>query len=155
MSQSDPCGRSGSCRPINTLSPLTDVYEVTGDGGGGGHGGADEMGAPAASLAALEVAVTGGGATLALGKLVAIHGDAHTASRFAPLEAGVAEDVGQSFLFGYATHLGGAGYYQCSHSWRDVFTLDVVRGEAQVFKARIGAGADKDSVYSDIGDLLL
>src|SRR5947209_6342041 len=41
---------------------ITDIDEVTGDGGGGGHGGADEMGAPAASLAALEVAVAGGGA---------------------------------------------------------------------------------------------
>src|SRR5712691_866880 len=28
-------------------------------------------------------------------------------------------------------------------------------GEAQVFEARIGAGADKDGVYGDIGDLLL
>src|SRR6266851_945027 len=90
--------------------PVADIHKMPGDGGGGGHGGADEVSAPAASLAALEVAVAGGGAAFAFGELVAVHGYAHAASCLAPLEAGVAEDVGQSFFLSYAAHVGRARY---------------------------------------------
>src|SRR6266851_2397736 len=90
--------------------PVADIHKMPGDGGGSGHRRADEVGAPAASLAALEVAVAGGGAAFAFGELVAVHGDAHTATRLTPLETGVAEDVGQSFLLGHAANLSRAGY---------------------------------------------
>ena len=46
-------------------APVADVDEVALDGGRGGHLRADEVGAPAAALAALEVAVRGRGAALA------------------------------------------------------------------------------------------
>src|SRR5581483_11549523 len=128
---------------------------MPGDGRRRRHRGTDEMGAPAASLATLEVAVTGGGATLALGKLVAVHGDTHAASRLAPLEAGFAEDVSQPFLLGHAAHMGRAGYHQRAHGWRNALAFDVTRGQPQVFQARIGAGADEDGIYGDVGDLLL
>ena len=45
--------------------PGADVGEVAGDGGGGGHLRADEVGAAAAALAAFEVAVGGGRAAFA------------------------------------------------------------------------------------------
>src|SRR3712207_7027741 len=54
--------------PRSTLFPYTTLFrsdEVALDGGGGGHLGRDQVGAPAAALAALEVAVRGRGAALA------------------------------------------------------------------------------------------
>ena len=45
--------------------------------GSRGHGRADEMGAPAFALAALEVAVAGRGAALAGLELVGVHAQAH------------------------------------------------------------------------------
>ncbi len=50
--------------------------------------------------------------------------------------------------------MGGAGHHQRSHRWRDTFAFDVARGHAQVFEARIRAGADEDGIYGDIGDFL-
>src|SRR5712692_1297681 len=147
-SQRDPRGRPGK------LSPLANIHEMPGDSRRRCHSGADEVGAPAATLTTLEVAVAGGGAAFTLGELVAVHGDTHTATRLAPLETGIAEDIGQAFFFGHAAHVGGAGHHQRSHRWRDMFAFDVACGEAQVFEARIGAGADKDGIYGDIGDLL-
>ena len=64
------------------------VDEVPGHRGGGGHGGADQVGAPALALAPLEVAVGGGGATLPRLQAVGVHGQAHGAAGLAPLETG-------------------------------------------------------------------
>src|SRR5690606_27151737 len=62
--------------------------ERAGDGGGGGDGGRDEVGAAAAALPPLEVAVAGRGAALAGGQLVGVHGQAHRAPGLAPVEPG-------------------------------------------------------------------
>src|SRR5581483_6220960 len=118
------------------------------------HRRTDKVGAPAASLAALEVAIAGGGATLALGKLVAVHGDAHAAPRFAPLETGLAEDVSQPLFFGHATHLHRTRYHDSPNVGRDMLALNVLSRHAQVFQARIGAGADEDGIESNLADLL-
>ena len=58
------------------------------DGRRGGHLRADQVGAAAGALAALEVAVRGRGAALALAEDVRVHSQAHRAARLAPLEAG-------------------------------------------------------------------
>src|SRR5260370_29692031 len=127
---------------------------MPGDGGGSGHGGADEVGASAVALAALEVAVAGGGAAFALGKLIAIHSDAHATSGFAPFETGSAENVGQSLFFGHAAHLHRTGYHDGANVGRDMLIFDILSCHTQVFQARIGAGADEDGIQGDLADLL-
>src|SRR5919199_76178 len=121
--------RGVSAPPLATyhllfVLPITNVREVARDGGGGGHRRADEVRAPAAPLPALEVAVARGGATLAGPQDVRVHAEAHRAARLAPLEAGFAEDSVQPLGF---------------------------RG-AQVFYARVGAGADEDAVDAYLFD---
>src|SRR4051812_43835201 len=73
--------------------PIPDVHEVPFDGGRGGHLGADEVRAPAAALAALEVAVRGGGAALAGLQDVRVHAQAHRAAGGPPVEPGGAEHL--------------------------------------------------------------
>src|SRR3954470_18889720 len=72
---------------------LADVDEVARDGGGGGHGGADEVGPAAGPLTPLEVAVARAGRALAGGELVGVHRQAHAAARLTPLDAGRGEDL--------------------------------------------------------------
>src|SRR5664279_634838 len=62
-----------------------------GTGGGGERRGEERSSALA--LPSLEVAVRGADAVLAGLELIAVHGDAHRAARFAPLGAGRAEDL--------------------------------------------------------------
>src|SRR5271167_3915634 len=88
---------------------VADVYEVAGDGGGGGHYGADEVGAAVAALAALEVAVAGAGAAFVGGQDVGIHADAHAATGVAPLETGGGENFVEAFFFGLGLDAAGAG----------------------------------------------
>ena len=66
---------------------VSDIDEMTLDGGRDGHGRRDEMGAAASSLTPFEVAVAGRGAALSRLKHVGIHRQAHTATGFPPLEA--------------------------------------------------------------------
>src|SRR5215470_14986273 len=73
----------------------TDVGELAGNGRRRGHGGAHEMRAGALTLAPLEIAVGGGGDTLALAGRVAIHSHTHGAARIAPLEPRRREDLVQ------------------------------------------------------------
>src|SRR3954463_4522738 len=61
-------------------APVADVDEVALDGGAPGHLRADEVGAPAAALASLEVAVRGRGAALAGLEDVGVHAQAHRAA---------------------------------------------------------------------------
>ena len=69
--------------------------EVAGQRGGRGDRGRDEVGAAAAALAALEVAVAGRRAALAGGELVGVHGQAHRAAGVPPVEPGLGEDRGR------------------------------------------------------------
>ena len=63
------------------------------EGGGSGHFRRHQMGAAPVALAALEIAVGGGGAALAGLQLVGIHAKAHGAAGLAPFEAGGREDL--------------------------------------------------------------
>ena len=89
---------------------------MSGDGGGGGHGRADEMGAAARPLTALEVAVAGAGRALAGLELVGVHGQAHAASRLPPFGAGLLEDAVQAFRLGLVSDRLAAGHDQGLHA---------------------------------------
>src|SRR4051794_41704028 len=101
-------------------APVADVDEVALDGGRRGHLRADEVGAPAAALAALEVAVRGRGAALAGLEDVRVHAQAHRAAGRAPVEAGGPEDLVQALLLGLRAHLLGAGHDHRGHAGRDL-----------------------------------
>src|SRR5262245_7393637 len=66
------------------------------------HGRRHQMGARARPLPPAEIAVGGRGAAFARRHQIAVDADAHGAARFAPFEAGVAEDAVEPFLLGLA-----------------------------------------------------
>src|SRR5437867_4128049 len=74
------------------LEHRADVGHHAGDRGGGGRERADQERAAPFALAAFEVAIAGGDPVLAGLQLIAVHGDAHRASGFAIVAAGVPED---------------------------------------------------------------
>src|SRR3954454_22295213 len=102
----DPRSETAGLRPA--VQPGSDVDEAALDGGGRGHLGRDEVGAPATALAALEVAVGGGGAALARRQDVRVHAQAHGAARAAPVEAGRPEDLVEALALGLQADLLGA-----------------------------------------------
>src|SRR5579883_73066 len=123
-----PCMRSLSL-------PITNIYEVTGDGCCRRHRGADEMRAPAASLATLEVAVAGGGAAFTFAKAISVHRDTHAAPGLTPVKACLAEDIGESFFLSHASHLHRAGHDHSAHAGGHIFPLDILGGHTQIFQA--------------------
>src|SRR5579883_904101 len=68
------------------LIPRSNIHKVAGNGCGGGHLRADEVGAPALALTSLKIAVRGRGAALAGLEDVRVHAQAHRAARLAPVE---------------------------------------------------------------------
>src|SRR6202040_2477445 len=108
------------------------------------------MSARERSLPPAEIAVSGGGAALPWRHHVAVDADAHGAAGFPPLEARVAEDTVEPFLFGLALHSRRAGRHQPGNLAHPACED---RGCcAQILDARIGAGADEDAVDRDIGE---
>ncbi len=79
---------------------FANIRQVAGDRRGGCHGGAHQVGTPAAALAAFEVAVRRGRAAFAGQELVGGSSQGTWSSRKAPFEAGVDEDPGQPFFLG-------------------------------------------------------
>ena len=102
--------------------------------------------APAAALAALEVAVAGADGVLAGRELVAVHGDAHRAAGLAPLGAGVAEHAVEPFGLGLALDLLRARHDEHAHARRDLAAAQHAGRSAQVGDARVGAAADEHDV---------
>ena len=102
----------------STYSNGARIGDLAGDGGGGGGERAGQEGAPAFALAAFEVAVAGADRVLAGLELVAVHGDAHAAARFAPFGAGFFEDLVQTFGFRLAFDLLRARHHQHAHARR-------------------------------------
>src|SRR5215204_6778686 len=100
--------RIGSMSATSAGGPGPDVDETALDGGCGGHLGRDEVGAPAAALAPLEVAVRRGGAALARAQDVRVHAQAHRAAGRAPVEPGRGEDVVEALPLGLRGDLLGA-----------------------------------------------
>src|SRR4051794_38524487 len=89
--------RTGS---IGSSLPLADVDEVPGDRRRGGHLRRHEVRAPAAALAALEVAVRGRRAAFARREDVGVHPEAHRAAGGAPVEARGAEHLVEALALG-------------------------------------------------------
>src|SRR5713226_49594 len=139
---------------MKTLLHFPNIYKVAGDGGGGSHGGTDQVGASTLALATFKVAVAGRGAALAFSQLIAVHGDTHAASRFAPLETCLAANSGDAFFLGHAPYLHRARHDHRPHGGRDMFALDIARRHAQVLQARISAGSDEDPIEGNIDNLL-
>jgi hypothetical protein len=133
---------------------LADIREPARDRRRGGHGGGGEMGPTAAALAAFEVAVGGGHATLARGKLIGVHGEAHGAAREAPFEARVDEDLREPLLLGLGAHEAGARNHHGAQAVLDLLALQDRRGGAQVLDPAVGAGADEDRVDLDVLEAL-
>jgi len=126
---------------------------VAGDGGGGGHYGADEVGAAVFTLAAFEVAVGGAGAAFVGRKDVGIHGDAHAAAGVAPFESRVAKNFVEAFFFGLGFDAARAGDDQgLLDVAREMLAGDEMRGGAKIVEAGIGAGADEDAVNGNVDD---
>ena len=123
---------------------------MAGDGGGRRHRGADQMGPAAGTLAASEVAVAGGGRTLARRHQVAVHADAHRTAREPPFEAGLGKDPVQTLRLRLTLHQAGAGDdHRRDHR---LAAPGDRRGGAQVLDPAVGAGADEDPVDRDLVD---
>src|SRR5688500_12260997 len=121
------------------------------DGGGRGHRRAHQVRAPARALAALEVAVRGGGAALALLEAVGVHAEAHRAARLAPFEAGVAEDAVEPFALGLLLDQPGTGNHQGKLDVGSNAAAAHYGGcSAQILDARVGARADEHLVADDL-----
>src|SRR5689334_7795728 len=92
---------SGATTPVTIRNgsmsvPLPEpahVDEMTSHCSGRGHRGTHEVRAAAGTLAAFEIAVRRGRATLAGFEPVVVHREAHRASGLAPFEARIAEDT--------------------------------------------------------------
>src|SRR3954452_24355779 len=131
-------------------APVADVDEVALDGGRRGHLRADEVGAPAAALAPLEVAVRGRGAALAGLEDVGVHAQAHRAAGAAPVEAGGAEDLVEPLGLGLGGHRLGARDDHRVDVAGHLAALDQLGGGAKVADAAVRAGADEDAVEPDL-----
>src|SRR6059058_1648366 len=128
------------------ILPRAHVREVSRHGGGGGHGGADEVRAPALALSALEVAVARRGAALARTQDVGVHPQAHRAAGLAPLEARLTKHRVKPLGFGRALHGLRAWHDHRVHLAAGLMASQHLRRGAQVFEARVGAGAYEDAV---------
>ena len=137
---------------VSSLVELADIDEMAGDGGGGGHGGADQVGAAARSLAALEVAVAGAGRALTGLELVGVHGQAHAASGLPPFGAGLEKDAVQALGFGLVPDRLAPGHDQRLHAGGGLSSLENSGRCPQVFDPAIGARADEDDVDRDLAD---
>src|SRR4051812_15495516 len=118
-------------------APVPDVDEVALDGRRRGHLRRDEVGAPAASLPALEVAVARGRAALAGRERVRVHPEAHRAAGAAPVESGGAEDLVEALLLGLRLHLLRPGHDHGVHAARHLAALDDGGRRPQVADARV------------------
>src|SRR5579859_371961 len=149
---------SGEARPVwrvkGSISsvevPISNIDEVSVDRRRRGHRRADQMGATALALAALKVAVRGAGAALARLQDVRIHAQAHAATGFAPLEAGVGEHAVEALQFSGHLHLVRAWHDHRPHAGVDVFAADDPRRGPQVLEPGIGARPDEDPIQGDV-----
>src|SRR4051794_39131360 len=101
------------------------------------------MGATLVALAAFEIAARRRGAALAGPELVGIHRKAHRATRFAPVEACLDENLVQTFGLGLLLHQAGSGNDHRTDVGVDRPATSHARDLAQILDTRIGAGADE------------
>src|SRR5579863_1571594 len=107
------------------------------------------MRASAAALAPFEVAVAGGGAALAGRENVRVHAEAHGAAGLAPVESGFAKDTIEAFAFGLRFDSLRARHDHGADVRGDFIARGDACGGAKIFNARVGAGADEDTIDVD------
>src|SRR5882672_3099490 len=105
---------------------------MAGNGGGRGHRRAGEMGAPARSLAADEVAVRRRDAALSRRDGVAVDREAHRAAGLAPFEARLLEDAVDTLGLGLALDVLRARHDPGADMARNLAALRYLGGSAQV-----------------------
>src|SRR3972149_5958494 len=107
-------------------------------------------GAPAAGArASREMGVGRRGAAFARFEPVGVHRQAHRTTRLTPFETGVCENFIQAFLLCLRLHQAGARHHHGEFNALGHFpALHDTGGGAQIFDARIGAGADENLVES-------
>src|SRR6266403_5891408 len=96
-------------RGARASAPTPHIDELAGYRGCRRHGRRHQMRAAFITLAALEIAVRGRGATLAGLESVGVHGEAHRAAVLAPVEASLDEYLVQALCLGLRLHQAGAG----------------------------------------------
>src|SRR5262245_46475406 len=110
------------------------------------------MGTCTRSLTAAEIAI--GGRCTAFSRLhyVAVDPNAHGTARVRPFKPCLAEDTVKAFFLCLTFNGRGTRRYQSGH------LADTAgenrRGRAQVFDARVGAGADEDTIDGDFDQFL-
>src|SRR5690606_26673816 len=110
-------------------------------------------GATALPLPAFEVAIRGGGTTLARVQTVGVHGKTHGTARLTPFETGLEKDLVQPFLFGLLFDQARArNYHGLLHIGRHLAATHDFRRGTQVFDAGVGAGTNEHFVDLDFAD---
>src|SRR5690606_31416065 len=115
----------------------------------GGRGGGDrarEYRARARALTTLEVAVARAHGELAGRHDVAVHADAHRAAGLPPLPARRADDLVETFRFGFALRLIRSGHDEQAHVVGDLAALEDTRRVANIAEPAVRARADEHDV---------
>src|SRR5260370_29309413 len=113
--------------------PVSNISEVPGDRGRCGHHWTHQVRASAATLAAFEIAVAGGGATLSGTQNVGVHPQAHRTSGLAPLEAGILENLVETFLLGGVLHVLRSRNHHSANAGADFMSFSATGAAAQLF----------------------
>src|SRR5690554_3101198 len=139
-----------------SVHQFTDINEVAGYRGSGGHGRAHQMGTSTKALTAFEVPVGGRRTMLALPQLIGVHRQTHRATRITPFKTGFDKDLVQAFLLRLGFHQTGTRpYHRLRQARRHLAALHPRCGFTQVFHTAIGAGTDKHPVQLGVGNLLV
>ena len=113
------------------------------------------MGACALPLPPFKIAVGGGSAALARRDAVGVHRQTHRAARPAPFKTGGGENAVEAFGFRLRLDQPGTGHDQRRFNIRrHLAPLQDAGGDAQIFDARVGAGADEDRIERNIAHRL-
>src|ERR1700681_1518131 len=143
--EDSPSAFSGS-----TEFPVAYVGKVPRDRRRRRHHRTHQVGASAAPLPSFKIAVAGGGTALTRLQDIGIHSQAHRASRFTPLEAGIQKNPMQAFLLGCSLH----GLRSRHHHRPDFRIYVVALGDSccrtQIFDPRVCARSNKHAINSDV-----
>src|SRR5438552_1522324 len=108
------------------------------------------MSAPAASLTPFEVAIAGGGTALAGLQNVRVHAQAHGTSGFAPLKTRLLENAMQPLPLGRMLDGLRPRHNHGANLWVHAIAFCHTCCSSQVFKARVGTGADEYTINRDL-----
>src|SRR5687768_8728313 len=101
----DSSVRMGCMVGFSVGEEFTRIGDLAADGRGGCGRRARQQRASTRALTAFKIAIAGAHRVLAAPRGIAIHADAHRASRFTPLGAGVGKNLVEAASLGFAFHL--------------------------------------------------